>query len=205
MLAVFVVVALSTSASLTDGRAPRAELPPAMAVVSAAVLPIVQGLPAADAKPEPGVIEQYFPFTLNADAGAAVKDGMVLSYVLGIVLGCVGGSLWGPVVAIKGASFDSDLLLPWLVPCLTIGCGGGLIVSCISVPLAYIPVVGWLGSVALWTGVGLGAGYVSTTAVMNAIDRKMKGKGGAPKAAGSPPASSSPPPPSSEPPPNYAY
>jgi hypothetical protein len=135
-------------------------------------------------------VEQYLSYQLPAQAMPAVRQGEVMSYVLGYLLYGICGSLWGPVVAVEGASFDGDIATNWFL--------STLLWSVIATAATATLVGG-----ALWLAVP----YLSTVATMNAIDRQLKKKGGGTAAPPGTPGQpgQEPPPATEQPPPSYAY
>lgn len=141
---------------------------------------------------EPGFVDHYMPFQLSPAALPQVKDGLILSHVLGYLLYGICGSLWGPIVAVDGAEFSGDVVISWFL--------SGLI-------------YGVIASVASFTGIGLlvwlAIPYLQTTAVLNSIDRDLKKKGYKPADGKKPAGGNVTPPPTGgntdTPPPSYAY
>lgn len=143
---------------------------------------------------EPGFVDHYMPFQLSPAALPQVKDGLIMSHVLGYVFFIIPvcGPLWGPVVAVDGAEFSGDVVISWLLSTIIYG----------TIAVAASPITAGLSLFAI--------PYFSTTATLNAIDRDLKKKGYKP-ADGKKPAgggNATPPPTGGNtdtPPPSYAY
>lgn len=87
----------------------------------------------------PGMWDRFFTFSINNNADQRVKDALILTVILNIVLPF--GSLWGPMVIIDDApSINSDILISWLVPTITANltavCLVGIPIALCSVPVA---------------------------------------------------------------------
>jgi hypothetical protein len=127
--------------------------------------------------------EQYLSYQLSPAALPAVKDGQLMSIVLGYLCAPACGSLWGPLVMVKGAEFSADVAITWFLSSIVWGAAstvtGGLL----------LPVVP----------------YLQTTATLNAIDVQMKKKGFKAPPSSSTPAQPGQPQPTEQPPPSYAY
>ncbi|MDP2342545.1 MAG: hypothetical protein Q8O67_16430 [Deltaproteobacteria bacterium] len=196
--ALLITAALAAPATLTDGRghSPRPSLVEKSKRQQAIDAPVrlAQASLAADPNSpdqEPSFIDQYLSFQLSPVPAPAVKDGLVLSHVIGYLLWGICGGLWGPIVAIDGAEFSGDVVLTWFLS-----------------SILWYAIVG----VVSFTGVGallvFAIPYLQTTATMNAIDRQLKKKG----VVGVTPGGKKPPPnPATTPgtpdtpPPSYAY
>ncbi|MBM4280064.1 MAG: hypothetical protein FJ137_04710 [Deltaproteobacteria bacterium] len=160
-------------AAVVDGRDPRAPVR------------LAQNTPTPDPNAADHVqtpLEQYFSYQLSPAALPAVKEGQFLSLLLGYLCAPACGSLWGPLVAVKGAEMNGDLAATWLISML--GWSAVAAVTVVGMPLL------------------LAVPYLATTATLNAIDVQMKRKAG-PRVPGSPGQKNSPP--SETPPPSLAY
>jgi len=96
-------------AAVVDGRDPRAPVR------------LAQNTPTPDPNAADHVqtpLEQYFSYQLSPAALPAVKEGQFLSLLLGYLCAPACGSLWGPLVAVKGAEMNGDLAATWLISML---------------------------------------------------------------------------------------
>jgi hypothetical protein len=167
--AMILTAVLHTSAASTD-------VAPVASVASVASVATTTMAQAAKAPaPEgPGFMEQYFPFGVADAAPAVVKDAFLLSQVLGILLFCVGGSLWAPLVLIQGADLSGDTVVSWLVPAaVTIGVllGFGFVAGLSTFVVG--PFAVCVGCITF--PIGLGGAFVSVNATLNGIARNAFG------------------------------
>jgi hypothetical protein len=200
--ALVLVASLSTPTTLTSPTSLRStdrpvHRPAATAAVDGAhkgAVRLAQNTPAADPNAPDHTqtfIEQYLSYQLSPAATPAIKDGQIMSIVLGYLCSPACGSLWGPIVMVKGAEFTADVAITWLL---------SSILWTVITSAASLTVVGGL--------IGLAVPYLQTTATLNALDVQMKKKGLKGSTPGKPvePAKPADPAPSADaPPPSYAY
>ncbi|MCC7074228.1 MAG: hypothetical protein IT383_23160 [Deltaproteobacteria bacterium] len=133
-------------------------------------------------KPGAGVLKgkeldfmaRYFPFSVNENAAAPVKDNLFMLHLLG----CLPlGGLWAPLVLYPSEGrpeLGTDQLLSYLIPvAITWGAVVGIWVV-VAIPSIIIPFCGLGGCVGC--PIGLAGWYLSNNASMNAWDRAYKGK-----------------------------
>jgi hypothetical protein len=136
-------------------------------------------LPVADGGGEPSFFDHYLPFGLADNVHPAVEEGFLVSQILGILLFGAAGSLWGPLVIVKGADLSGDTVVNWLIS------------AALFVGVAMVGFVGVVAVTFLTFGFGalcgfcylpwwVAAGYVTTNVTLNGISRNTFGKGGAP-------------------------
>lgn len=194
LAALLITASLAAPATLSDARPHRPVVVQKAQKQKQADVQLAQASLAPDPNApdhEPTFVEQYLSYQLAPTAAAPVKDGMVLSHVLGYLLPC--GGLWGPLVLIDGAEFSGDVFITYLL--------SGIL---------------WFVAISVVSTVTVGVGlllflaypYLNTTATLNAVDRQLKAKGYKPPppgktTTGSPPGNT--PPPTDTPPPSYAY
>lgn len=191
MLALLLVVGLSSPATLTAG--PGAERPtaPILEEVEQREQPVrlAQAVDPTAPDHQPTFVEQYLSFTISPAASREVQDGLIVSHVIGYCGFPLCGGLWGPIVAVKGAQFTGDVVVSWFLSSVIWGIGSGLTGGLL------FPIVP----------------YLATTSTLNAIDRDIKKRGlattpgVAPTTPAPPPPAGQPPPPADTPPPSYAY
>jgi hypothetical protein len=193
--ALLITAALAAPAMLTDGnesapRAPLVEKSKAKQGVKLAQASLAADPNSPDREPE--FLDQYLSFQLSPVPAPAVKDGMVLSHVIGYLLYGICGGLWGPIIAVEGAEFNGDAVLSWFV--------SGILWFVVLSVVTTVTV--GVGSIAL-----LALPYLQTTATLNAIDRQLKKKGLGPVPKGKGPTGPGPATttPTDTPPPSYAY
>jgi hypothetical protein len=145
--------------------------------------------------------KRFFPFALSDDAEQPVRDGFILSQVLGICCGgvCL-GNLWGPLLAVKGGEINTDVVVSFLVPWLVtwgVSTAAALVLGLVT---------GGVGGI-LVLPITLVGSYLTTNATLMAMDRNLKSKNGPapPKRSRNEPAQPGASDPAAPPPPSYAY
>ncbi len=154
---------------------------------------------------EPDAMTRFFPFGLADNAEQPIKDGLVISHVLGFLLGGVGGGLWGPLLVVPGAELNGDVVVSWLVPWGITMAGVFMVSTVASVAGIFLWPLAFCSCAAC--PIGLGGIYISTNATLMAMDRNLKSKKGPapPKRSSGEPAQPASSDPASPPPPSYAY
>ncbi len=185
MLTALVLVASLAVPSTSSASTTAAKAAPAAVVHDRAAVRLAQALPASEpSEPEypETFVEQYLSYRMNPAALPAVREGQFLSILVSYACWPACGSLWGPVVMVKGAELTSDIASTWLISSLS-----------------------W-SAIAIFTVVGLpvllAVPYLTTTATLNAIDVQLRKKAG-PGVPGAP--GKGPSQPDETPPPSLAY
>lgn len=195
LAALLVALSVSAPATLTSAALPEAPILETTTLASSAA-PLAKQLLQVDPNApdhEASFTEKYLSFQLSPLASQQAKDGLLLSHIIGYLAYGLCGTLWGPLVAVEGAEFTGDVAITWLLSNII-----------------------WFVIASVATAVTFGVGgvmfvalpYLSTTSVLNEIDRGIKKKGlagGPARRPGSTPTPTTPPSTVDTPPPSYAY
>jgi hypothetical protein len=95
--------------------------------------------------PSPQTVSSMFSFSTDPTVPQAVNDGFVLSMVGGFL--CPFGSLWVPLLAVKGGDLSGDTVVSWLVPYAI-----AIVISFTVIGCLAAPVLVWMSTVATLNG-----------------------------------------------------